>query len=141
MKKIMLIALVILSTSQLKAQNQGVPDTLIYLQTIVANKSKFIGKLFSVLRDSLKLEIRYFDPKSNIVYDISKETSTRFGFYFDINADELYLTYPSLEIFWQTPLNATQSNVIWNNNNGGGWSTSAIQFYSPGIIRDIKVSE
>lgn len=123
------------------AQTYGVSDTLAYLQTIIANKSQFINKPFSVLRDSLKVEVKYFHPRRNIHYDISKETSTRFSFYFPQNADDLYLAYPYLEVYWQTPLNAAQSDTLWKINGGGGWSSAVAAFYVNGIIKDIQIRE
>ncbi len=38
-----------------KSQTSGVPDTLAYLQSIVANKTQFIGQPFSVLKSSLNI--------------------------------------------------------------------------------------
>jgi hypothetical protein len=94
-----------------------------------------------VLLDSLKIQIKYFSPTRGIVYDISKETSTHFGFRFPQNADDMYLTYPHLVIYWQPCLNATQSDILWENNNGGEWSSAVAAFYSTGKIADIKVRE
>ena len=140
MKKILIILIVLTaSLKQLNAQT-GVPDTLAYLQSIAANKSRYIGQPFSKLMDSLKIQIKYFNQNTAIVYDISKETSTSFGFYFPQTNSDFYLTYPRLEVYWQTYLNATQS---WNlyQTYGGGWTSSVIAFYSTGIIADIKVRE
>ena len=143
MKKMFVILFLtaVISAKVTKAQTVGVPDTLAYLQTIVANKSQYIGQPFSILLNNLQIQIKYFHPRRDIVYDISKETSTRFGFYFPQSANELYLTYPSLEIYWQPYLNANQSDALWENNNGGGWSTAVAAFYANGIITDIKVRE
>ena len=50
-------------------------------------------------------------------------------FYFPQNADEMYLTYPSLRISWQQYLNANQSNIIRaTNNNRGQWNVAAYNF-------------
>lgn len=144
MKKILIILFVTFSSTLLTkadAQTYGVPDTLAYLQSIVVNKAQFIGQPFSVLRDSLEIQIKYFHPRRGIVHNVSKETSTRFGFYFPVVANDMYLTYPSLEIYWQPHLNATQSDILWESNNGGAWSTAVANFYANGIITDIKVVE
>lgn len=144
MKKSFIILLILIITVSVKnanAQTTGVPDTLVYLQTIVNNKAQFVGKPFSVLMDSLKIQIKHFWPNRSIVYDITKEPSTQFSFYFPQSADEVYLTYPCLEIYWQTPLNGNQSDVLWESNNGGGWSSAVAAFYANGIIADIKVRE
>lgn len=141
MKKIILILLIFAATKNLNAQTSGVYDTLAYLQSIVANKSQFIGQPFSVLQDSLKIQIKYFHSKRGIVYDVNKETSTRLGFYFPQAANELYLTYPSIEIYWQPNLHSNQSDILWKNNNGGGWSSAVATFYASGVISDIKIRE
>ncbi len=124
------------STKETKAQ--GVLDTLAYLNTIVTNKSNYIGQSFSVLYNNLQIQIKYFSPFSAIHYDKNKETSTEFCFYFPQNEGEIYLTYPSLEIYWQPYLNAAQSDVLFGNT-GGGWTTAVANFYVNGIIADIKV--
>ncbi len=141
MKKIFIIILFTFSIKLVNAQTYGVPDTLAYLQTIVANKANYIGQPFSILMDSLKIEIKYFHLRRGIHYDISKETSTRFSFYFPETADDLYLAYPYLEIYWQVALNANQSNFLWRNNNGGSWSSAVAAFYANGIIKDIQIRE
>ncbi len=114
MKKIIsiiLIPIIILSIGRVSAQTYGVSDTLSYLQSIVNDKAFYIGKPFSVLRDSLKIEIKYFNQNTDITSDINKETSTSFGFYFPQENQNFYLTYPRIRIKWQTDLNAKQS---WN---------------------------
>ena len=87
--------------NEIKAQTYGVPDTLSYLQSIVANKAQFTGQPFSVLLDSLKIQIKFFSPFGAIPHDKNKETSTSFAFYFPQTEDEMYLTYPKLRISWQ----------------------------------------
>ncbi len=145
MKKILIILFVTFSSmlmTKVKAQNYGVPDTLAYLQSIVTNKAQFIGRPFSKLQDSLKIQIKFFSPFARIHHDKTKETSTSFSFYFPQDGlDDFYLTYPSLEIYWHPYLNATQSDILWEDTNGGGWSTSVINFYANGIISDIKVRD
>lgn len=142
MQKIIFIVVYFICIVSKSTKAQGVPDTLAYLQGFVANKAQYIGKPFSKLLDSLKVQIKYFHPRSDIAYDISKETSTRFGFSFPHVADDMYLTYPSLEIYWQPPyLNANNSYILYNNNNGGSWSSVVASFYSTGIVADVKVRE
>lgn len=119
----------------------GVPDTLAYLQTIVANKANYIGQPFSALLNNLQIQIKYFHPIASIPYDVTKETSTSFAFYFPQTEDDMYLTYPCLNIYWQTPLNANQSFSLYNTNNGGSWTTAVSNFYANGIIADIKIRE
>jgi hypothetical protein len=143
MKKTVIVILFIAAISKCNSYGQatGVPDTLAYLQTIVTNKAQYIGQPFSVLQSSLQIEIKFFSPFSAKRHRINNETSTSFGFYFPQNAEEIYLTYPCLEIVWQTPLNANQSRTLYSQFNGGGWNSTVAAFYSSGIIADIKVIE
>ncbi|MFN0082047.1 MAG: hypothetical protein ACKVOM_05975 [Ferruginibacter sp.] len=144
MKKILFIILVLFSVfiKNSYSQTTGVPDTLDYLQTIVANKSQYIGQPFSSLLNNLQIQIKLFQPFAAIHYDKNKETSTSFAFYFPSNADALYLTFPKLEIYWLPYLNKDLSNIIrQNNNNRGQWNSEAILLYSTGIIADIQIRE
>jgi len=122
LKKIFLILVLIIAISakDTYAQN-GVPNTLAYLQTIVDNKSNYIGQPFSVLLDSLQIQIKYFSRFPGLHHDKTKETSTSFSFYLpqdDFN--DFYLTYPKLEIYWQPYLNATQSVFYLEIVGGNG---------------------
>ena len=140
MKKIFLILILIIAISEKESKAQtGVPDTLAYLQTIVANKANYIGQPVSALLNDLQIQIKYFHPSRGIVYDVSKETSTSFAFYFPQTADDMYLTYPCLEIYWQTPLNANQAFSLYNAKNGGGWDTTVYNFYKNATIKNITV--
>jgi hypothetical protein len=142
MKKIIIILLIFGAIfKNASAQTTPVTDTLAYLQTIVANKANYIGQPFSILRNNLQIQIKFFSIGRGIWTDINKETSTDFAFYFPQNADEIYLTYPSLKISWATPLNANQSDILWKNHNGGGWATDVAALYSTGIISDIQIRE
>lgn len=141
MKKIFILTLIVsvLFSKEIKAQT-GVPDTLVYLKNIVSNKTQYIGKPFSVLLADLQIQIKHFMPNTDIIHDISKETSTSFGFYFPHNSEEMYLAYPRLRITWQTPLDITLSDII-RNNNRGSWNQSSNLLYSNSIIADIKIRE
>jgi hypothetical protein len=143
MKKLLIISFfaMIAFSKEVKAQTYGVPDTLTYLQSIVANKAQFIGHPFSVLRDSLKIEIKLFSPFASISYNKTKETSTSFAFYFPQSDADHYLSYPRIEIYWQTYLNINQSDAIRLNNNRGQWNSLADSFYTTGIIADIQIRE
>ncbi len=81
MKKIFIILILIITISakDTYAQN-GVPDTLAYLQTIVDNKSNYIGQPFSALMNDLQIQIMNFIPFASIPHDKTKETSTSFSF-------------------------------------------------------------
>lgn len=141
MKKILffIIMALVFFTQKTKAQT-GVPDTLVYLQNIVANKAQYIGQPFSLLNNSLQIEIKYFFPFGGIHYDMKKETHTSFAFYFPNNSDELYLTFPKIIVYWQTPLNMTLSDNI-RGANRGRWDTSSVALYGNAIIKDITLRE
>ncbi len=130
---------VIFTTTSSEVKAQGVPDTLAYLQSIVLNKANYIGQPFSVLQNHLQIEIKFFSPFGAIPHDKYKETSTSLGFYFPETAEEVYLTYPSLEIYWRPYLNAKQSGLLYSQYNVGGWSVEVANFYANGIISDIKI--
>lgn len=124
MKRILTILFfTIISFSKNTKAQSGVPDTLAYLQTIVANKAQYIGQPFSKLFDSLNLniQIKYFHPRRGAVSNSNKEMYTAFAFYYPAIAEDVYLTYPCLEIHWQTPLNTNQSFLLFNSNGGGLW--------------------
>ena len=142
MKKILVITFItLLSLAKDTKAQTGVPDTLAYLQTIVANKAQYIGHSFHELADTMQIQIKFFSPFAAIHYDNNKETSTSFGFYFPQTADDLYLTYPMLEIYWLPYLNINQSLLLYNSNDGGGWNTAVYNFYKNGIIKDIQIRE
>lgn len=142
MKKLLLISVLvtIAFAKNIKAQT-GVPDTLAYLQAIVANKANYIGQPFSTLLNDLQIQVKFFSPFASLPYDNTKETSTSVAFYFPQTEDEMYLTYPKLRVSWQPYLNMGQSEVLYKNNNGGGWSSPVVAFYSTGIIADIQIRE
>jgi hypothetical protein len=117
------------------------PDTLTYLQSIVANKANYVGKAFSTLLSDLQIQIKYFSPVGGLAYDTSKETRTLFSFYFPQSADEIYLTYPYLRISWEPYLNANTSHYLYNKNDGGGWTQAVMDFYRNAIIKDIDIFE
>lgn len=139
-KAILFLFFVSIHIHDLKAQN-GVPDTLVYLKTIVDNKNNFVGKPFGVLVDSLKIKIKYFSPFAAEHKAKDKETSTSFSFYYPRTADEIYLTYPHIEIFWQTPLDAIQSDFLYTKFRFVGWHPEIARFYSTAIIDDLQIIE
>jgi len=137
---ILIIAITLIGFKGLKAQTTGVSDTLGYLKSIVANKAFYINKPFSILQDSLRINIKYFNQKTGIGYNLSKETSTSYGFFFPQSNEDFYLTYPRIEVFWKMPLDAVVSWSLYKTY-AGGWSSAVANFYSTGIIADIKIRE
>ena len=144
MKKLILLFLVLnlLTGFSLKAQT-GVPDTLLYLKTIVQHKAHYIGQPFSKLLDSLQIQIKYFFPFAAIPHNRTKETSTSFSFFFPPTIDDLYLCFPMLRVTWLNPVNgdADRSDMLRNQYDSVGWNSVIINNYSSRIIGDIKVRE
>lgn len=141
MRKILIIVFFSSMLTSVSKAQVGVPDTLAYLQTIVNNKTQFIGQPFNVLLDSLQIDIKFFFPFAAIHRANNKETSTSFSFYFPPTTEDIYLTYPHLEIVWQTPLDANQSDILYTQNRSVGWTISIVNFYYNSIISDIKLIE
>jgi len=142
MKKILVITFLIIAfAKESKAQTYGVPDTLAYLQTIITNKAQYIGQPFAVLLNDLQIQVKFFFPFASLPYDKTKETSTSFAFYFPQTAEDIYLTYPHLEIYWQTPLNADQSRALRSQYRTVGWTSAIANFYANAVISDIKIRE
>jgi len=142
MKKFILIIIVFFAAIIKNADAQtSIPDTLVYLETIVTNKGQYIGQPFSVLMNSLQIQIKFFSPVASISYNKNLETSTLFSFYFPKNSEEIYLTYPSLEIYWKPYLNAVQSELLYSQSRSVGWSPAVEGFYGNALISDMKVLE
>ncbi len=61
MKKIFLILVlkIAISAKDTKVQNR-VPDSLANLLSIVSNQAHYIGQPFSVLKNNLQIQIKYF---------------------------------------------------------------------------------
>lgn len=120
------------------ANAQTPVDTAAHAQSFETNKSLYIGQSFSTLVGNLQIGIKYFTPMIGLPYDRTQETSTIFAFYFPATMDEYYLTYPCIQVTWQTNLNALTSTTLFTTNKGG-WTTDAFNFYSKAVIKDIKV--
>jgi|GEM_PF-739079 len=139
------ILFLLVITSRTKAQTYPTPvtDTLNYLRYIVSNKQQFIGLPFSVLHDSLKINLKYFAPNGAFHFDQSKETDTQIAFNNSNNLDDFYLTYPRLEVTWEQPLNLPVAYQIAHGyqNSSIAWGSRAYQHYANGIIKNIRVVE
>ncbi len=143
MKKYLFIIALCTFSFSVRAQN-GVPDTLAYLQQIVANKAQYIGQPFSVLQNVLAISIKNFTPSaSSGGHNRIMEESASFSFLPITNTDDGYLAYPCLNIFWQVPYkNISSSMQLWNANgigNLGLFSPAVSSHYSNYIIREIYV--
>jgi len=140
MKRLLAIVVLFACIFSVQAQTRPVTDTVGYLKSIYANKNQFIGKPFSNLLDSLKINIVYFGTNAGITSDKSKETSSAFYFIIPEYFEDFASRY--IEIYWATPLNADESALIYNMSEEGGlWIPEAKNFYKTGIIREIRVSD
>jgi hypothetical protein len=141
MKKVIFVLFVLFATKGIKAQsNTGVPDTLAYLNTIVANKANFVGQPFSVLANSLLISIKYFSPDARFHHRKNAETSTYLAFYNSTNAEDYYRTYPMLVVKWREPYHDINlSYAIRKADSLHGWNATAKAHYANYIIDDISV--
>ena len=121
-----------------KAQPAGVPDTLAYLQTIVANKAQYIGQPLSLLLNHLQIEVKEFGPIGGIHHQKDKETSTSFGFYCPIGSNDLYKLSPALRVYWNPYLNKSSSMWLFTQF-GGCWAPQVYNHYAQEIIREIDI--
>ena len=139
MKKKIISSLIILMlfVSKSDAQPAGVPDTLAYLQTIVANKAQFIGQPFSVLLSHLQVQVKYFSPFGKIHHQKDKETSTGFGFYCPNAPNEAYKIFPLLSVSWYPYLSITTSDSL--RTLYGCWASPISTYYSQAIVSDIHI--
>jgi hypothetical protein len=117
-------------TNSLFAQ---VSDTAVYIRQIILDKNNYIGKPFSALAKDLKIKIRSFCGFA-IPRDINKETRTFFGFIDPATDDD----FPGLLIYWQYPLDAKRSDLLWEQAGIGHWTLDAADFYNNAIIRNIS---
>lgn len=140
-KKIILgFIFITLFLSKTNAQTAGVPDTLVYLRTIVANKAQYIGQPLSLLINHLQIEIKSFGPFSVIHHRKDSETSTTFGFYCPIGTNDIYKLFPALRVMWNPHLNATFSDSLFTLF-GGCFAPQVYTHYANEIVRDIDILE
>ncbi|RYE27672.1 MAG: hypothetical protein EOP48_34350 [Sphingobacteriales bacterium] len=132
-KKLLFINIMLIGLTH-NVRAQSVIDTLSVLQTVVANKANYIGQPFSVLSSQLPISIKYFlpIPSSNKRH---KELHTSFAFFYSQNVNRMY---PTLEIYWQQPLNQLLSFNLWRQTSGA-WTSIHSTHYANGIIADIGV--
>lgn len=140
MKIIFGLIILTLSLSKTNAQTTGVPDTLVYLRTIVANKSQYIGQPLSLLLNHLQIEVKQFSPFGSIHHKKDNETSTSFGFYCPIGANDRYRLFPALDIYWSPNLDKSFSMTLFTAF-GGCFAPQVYNHYANAIIRDIDILE
>lgn len=126
--------------SKANAQSAGVPDTLAYLRTIVANKAQYIGQPLSLLLNHLQIEVKQFSPSGNIHHRKDLETSTSFGFFCPTGDNDRYRLFPALRVMWSPYLNNT-SSMSFFTQFGGCFAPQVYNHYANAIIRDIDILE
>lgn len=126
--------------SKANAQTAGVPDTLAYLRTIVANKAQYIGQPFSLLINHLQMEVKRFGPAGNIHHNKDLETSTSFSFYCPTSTNDSYRIFPALRVMWYPYLNNNLSMSMFTLF-GGCWAPQVYNHYADAVIRDIDILE
>jgi hypothetical protein len=143
MKKAILYSLLFILTCNSRGQTTvGVPDTLAYLNNIVANKTLYIGQPFSVLADSFQISIKYFDPDASIHHKKNSENQTFFAFYNSQTTNDYDRMFPMLVIHWAPPFRDINLSIaIRNVDILGGWNLIAKAHYANAIIADIRVFE
>ena len=137
-KIISILIILMFFVSKAKAQTTGVPDTLAYLQTIVANKAQYTGQPLSLLLNHLQIEVKQFSPFGGIHHKKDKETSTSFGFYCPTGANDRYRLLPALNIYWEPYLDKSFSMSLFNQF-GGCWTPQVYNYYANAIIKDIDI--
>ena len=137
-KIISILIILMFFVSKAKAQTTGVPDTLAYLQTIVANKAQYIGQPFSLLINHLQIEVRRFGPSGNIHHNKDLETSTSFSFYCPTSTNDSYRLFPALRVMWNPYLNNSSSMSLFTLF-GGCWAPQVYNHYANAIVRDIDI--
>ncbi|HNP33975.1 MAG TPA: hypothetical protein PKN96_11845 [Flavobacterium sp.] len=115
-------------------------DTLTYLNHIVATKSNYIGRPFSVLLDSLQLPIKAFNISTYRSQNLKKESSILIGFAYANTPETIDLTFPRLEIIWQIPNDAIATWDLYRIYDGA-WNPSVQGYYQNKIILDLFVIE
>ena len=139
MKNITTIIILLICFSNITySQTSRVIDTLSYLKSIEGTKSKYIGKKFSNLFDDLKINIKYFNPNADEHFNILKETSTDFSFFYPSTELEIHKAYPFLSIKWEAPLNTLTSLSLWKETEGG-WNDTIKNYYYNAIIKDFMI--
>jgi len=135
MKKVIILLSVLFFSSSIRAFAQN--DTVAILQTMVTNKSSYIGQPFSYLISQLPIQVQSFMPLpgGNNRY---KERLTSFSFYNTQQLNLEYRTYPMLQITWQAPINRSYSQTLWRQTNGA-WSSTISSHYSTWVISDISI--
>ena len=113
-------------------------DTLIYLRTFETNKSKYIGKAFSVLLSDMgKVQPKLVMPGSGQALNaVNVSPFARFVF---ANRSDLYsYEVPIMRIVWKDPLPAetVYGNAVRDNSI---FTTEEKNYYSNKIVMNISV--
>ena len=113
-------------------------DTLNYLKTFETNKSKYIGKAFSVLLSDMgKVQPKLVMPGSGQALNaVNVSPFARFVF---ANRSDLYsYEVPIMRIVWKDPLPADEV-VNYRIKNNAFFTTEEKNYYSNKIVMNISV--
>ena len=137
MKKLFLLFLFFMQAKGMYAQTQV--DTIGLLkQTILNNKTNFIGKPFSALVNSLSpsLPIKHYSPEW---FGGLKNRQTSFGFIDVENVRRSPKNIIYIYIYWQNPESRDNEATQWRKLPAGQWSQDDFNYYKDWIVKDIKV--
>jgi len=111
-------------------------DRTEYLKTFEINKSKYIGKPFSVLLADIKL----LQPKTCFSRSAFTNKYERiFTRFFFVEKSQIRQSSPVLSLDWQTPIPIAETNLLEKKNNYS-FTSDEKTFYESKIIKDIKVN-
>ena len=141
MKRIVVILTLVINCtaySQQLGTSSTATDTLIYLRTFETNKSKYIGKAFSVLLSDMgKVQPKLVMPGSGQALNaVNVSPLTYFVF---ANRSDLYsYEVPIMRIVWKDPLPAETVYGYMKKNNAF-FTTEEKNYYSNKIVMNISV--
>ena len=139
MKKLVMflvVAFIFIFNKNASAQTDStMSDTIAYIQQIVANKEKYIGKSFSVLAKDLKLPV--MSSCGAIGKYLNREESTVFFFRKIVTFPDIWIPSHGLSIYWQPPYN--DLFLPLRLSPSGNWNDKTDSLYNSGkyIIADI----
>jgi len=116
-------------------------DTAKYIQYIIANKERYIGKNLIVLLRELELNILSYTYSGNFS---NKNYSNWITLWFYEGKKISYLRNlnqkpTNLIIIWKEPLSSKKDNQILKNSKGN-WTQEAKDYYSWPIVKDITTT-
>ena len=123
-------------------------DTLAYVNNILKNKVKYIGKPLSYLIKDIEYPIKSFTAGSTLDKRISMSISLiadEYNIYRKIGSDRVF-EHLVINIDWQTPVSMDSINAIYSANGTSisdryKWSNKAKVFFGKQIIKDLQLPD